>query len=409
MTTNTDLQSNYGTTAVKYPSLNGNSERHLDEHDDLNILISQMLDRLESTDPITLPKKHRSVRLFIGSLSNTFGQKNLYRILHLVDKGYAVQLLLFDPFSDVTSALGSDKLMRYFANEDVFRINEALINQRKTLPTQKLYEQRTELNTAVFLYEQLEKLSAHYRDGRVPPERQVQLRYTHVKTESPTFILGDRVVKGHFFYNDDPDHYPWICSFGDDALQNNVSDYFNLHFEKLWTEQSNHTVGRGSHSLLQRKRNVFIGYDRDIGTLRRVEKEITSAFLYPMLFETQEQQNDHIIDAVQKHQQYSNGAVFIMSNANGDGQARSNVVSEFGYWCRRCQSDEGLQQQLFSKTLLILENGIALSNWNLETLKSKHGVEIVRFSRDSYGNPSPTDWATAENAIKTLKVRIHGE
>lgn len=399
MTAQALLTDDNKTTEVAYPQYDTVQSRHKDGHDHFNNVVDKLLQRLENIGISEVPKSFRRICLFAGSLSATFSQENLYRLLNLTNKGYRVQVLLFDPFSDVSQAFSTEEYVLNLANQDILRINEAVLKGRKNMPIETLYEFRHQLSSKVFLYQQLDRLKQHLQQNSEVTSR-LEVRYTHVKTESPTFILGDRVLKGHFFYNNDPDYFPWICSLQESGQADDISAYFGLHFDKLWS---------GSHSLSPPTRNVFVGYDHDIGSLCRVEKSLSWHYLHPFTFKVDDWQTQHIANIVEQYQQYANGAVFIMSNPNGDGQARSNVVAEFGAWCQRSKSVEGMQQRLFSKTLLILQKGIALSNWNLDDLESEHDVIIVRFTRDSYGNPSSEDWAKVEQAIKKLKVRMYGE
>lgn len=395
MATNELLLKDNDITKVAYPGFEEGASRHRDDYEHFNAAILELIQRLEVIDLDKIPVAYRRICAFSGSLSTTFSQENLYRLLKLSDKGLKVQILLFDPFSDVSPAFSTREYALNLANQDVLGINEALINRRKNMPRETLYEKRNQLSSQIFLYEQLETLKQHLKHSKCG----IEIRYTHVKTESPTFIIGDQVLKGHFFYNNDPDNFPWICSLQDSNFLGDISSYFAAHFDKLWDN---------SHALYPPKRNVFIGYDRDMGTLCRLKESLSRHYLFPLLFKADDWQEQHIINIVRQHQKYANGAAFIMCNPNGDGQARSNVVAEFDSWCQLCESNEGWEKRLYSKTLLILEKGVALSNWNLDDLEASHDVSIVRFSRNAYGNPDEDDWDKVEKAIVKLKKRVHG-
>lgn len=392
----------YGITEVIYPPFDADLKQHIKSNQHINEAVVKLLVRLERVTADSLAKEHRKIKLFDSFFSDTLEQKNICRLMALGSKGFSIQIMLFDPFSNLASSRAGyldSKSLAYRANCGILGIKKAIIDKSPHINDEEKHKLRDKLQSFAYLYEQLGEIESHYEKNNIPEEQQIKIRYTHVYTEAPTYIIGDRVFKGHFFINKSSAYNPWICSIDDISRPHDLYFYLNYNFRSLW---------ESGHRLKDNKRNVFIGYDHDLGTLSRVEKELSSMRLNPVRLLETDFQHGHLIDSIYTQQQYANGAIFIMSDPHGDGQTRTNVATELANWYAKCRTSEGKSKKLLSKTILILEESVQLSNWDLGQLEEDDDIQIIRFTRDQFG-PRKEDWQKVERALKKLQKLIHGK
>lgn len=382
-------QAYFGISEVIYPN-----EREKESNEHINTAVVRRLDALENTDEKDLDSRHLEVRLFDSFFSDTLEQKNIRRLVGLVERGYSVQILLFDPFSNLANSRAGhidSKSLAYRANRGVLGIKKAILGY-KSIHDEEKRLLKEQLESFTYLYQQLDEIDAFYSTNQVPEAQRVKIRYTHVYTEAPTYIIGNRVFKGHFFIHKSSAFNPWICSVDDVNRPQDLYYYLNHNFEQLW---------QSGHSLKSNSRNIFIGYDHDRGTFSSIKLKLYSLQLNPITVEEEGVAPGHIMDTVSIHQKYSNGAIFILSNPRGDGQVRSNVAMELDRWHAHCNSAIGIQKELSKRTVLVIEEGVELSNFDFNQLK-KEGMKVIHFTRNNYGCPDSKEWQQIEKALEKL-------